>query len=270
MNARHYYRYSLMLLVLSAVFCPAAGVRAQYIKKEKLPIKGGGEQEFAVFYADGMPETAQWPLGTVIVDDVGRTTRHQVTRGNGRNRNINSKVSARFIISPFDVPISGAEVWGLNSVQGQWNYAVGDQGYFSTLLEEQFRDTGVKTGCFWFGGHKENNSGRYTNRKWRLPTQRELMIMMVLQDGINTIYGIDKDSLSIPENGKKQPEPTETKGMNGKIYWSATEEPDGNSTTNSQKAWVVDFTRGKPRVFPTDKLKAAETVKYKLRCVSDY
>ena len=51
MNARHYYRYSLMLLVLSAVFCPAAGVRAQYIKKETLPIKGGGEQEFAVFYA---------------------------------------------------------------------------------------------------------------------------------------------------------------------------------------------------------------------------
>ncbi len=83
MNARHYYRYSLMLLVLSAVFCPAAGVRAQYIKKETLPIKGGGEQEFAVFYADGMPETAQWPLGTVIVDDVGRTTRHQVSRGNG-------------------------------------------------------------------------------------------------------------------------------------------------------------------------------------------
>ena len=56
MNARLiYYRYSLMLLVLSAVFCPAAGVRAQYIKKETLPIKGGGEQEFAVFYADGMP-----------------------------------------------------------------------------------------------------------------------------------------------------------------------------------------------------------------------
>lgn len=149
-----------------------------------------------------MPETAQWPLGTVIVDDVGRTTRHQVTRGNGRNRNINSKVSARFIISPFDVPISGDLYWSINSCQGQWNYAVGDQAFFSTLLEEQFRDTGVKTGCFWFGGHKENYNGRYTNRKWRLPTQRELMIMMVLQDGINAIYGIDRDSLSIPEDGK--------------------------------------------------------------------
>mgnify|MGYP005864885311 FL=1 len=269
MNARHYYHYSLMLLVLSAVFCPAAGVRAQYIKKEKLPIKGG-EQEFAVFYADGMPETAQWPLGTVIVDDVGRTTRHQVTRGNGRNRNINSKVSARFIISPFDVPISGDLLWSGGSCQGQWNYAVGDQEYYSTLLEEQFRDVVVKTGCFWFGGHKENSSGRYTNRKWRLPTQRELMIMMVLQDGINAIYGIETDSVSIPDNGQKLPEPTETTGMNGKIYWSATEEPDGKSTTNSQKAWVVDFTRGKPAVYPTEKLDTEKTVKYRLRCVSDY
>lgn len=270
MNARHYYHYSLMLLVLSAVFCPAAGVRAQYIKKETLPIKGGGEQEFAVFYADGMPETAQWPLGTVIVDDVGRTTRHQVTRGNGRNRNINSKVSARFIISPFDVPISGDLLWTSGSCQGQWNYAVGDQEYFSTLLEEQFRDVVVKTGCFWFGGHKDNTAGKYNNRKWRLPTQRELMIMMVLQDGINAIYGIETDSVSIPENGKKLPEPTKTTGMNGKIYWSATEEPNDGDPTQSKRAWVVDFTRGKPRVFPTEKLNAKETVKYRLRCVSDY
>lgn len=269
MNARHYYRYSLMLLVLSAVFCPAAGVRAQYIKKEKLPIKDG-EQEFAVFYADGMPETAQWPLGTVIVDDVGRTTRHQVTRGNGRNRNINSKVSARFIISPFDVPISGDLLWSGGSCQGQWNYAVGDQEYFSTVLNEQFQDVVVKTGCFWFGGHKDNKEGKYTNRKWRLPTQRELMIMMVLQDGINAIYGIETDSVSIPDNGQKLPEPTKTTGMNGKIYWSATEEPDGKSTRDSQKAWVVDFTRGKPAVYPTEKLDTKKTVKYRLRCVSDY
>lgn len=271
MNARHYYRYSLMLLVLSAVFCPAAGVRAQYIKQEMLPTKDG-EQKFAVFYADGMPETAQWPLGTVIVDDVGRTTRHQVTRGNGRNRNINSKVSARFIISPFDVPISGNLYWYPGSCQGQWNYAVGDESSSSTFLNEKFRDVNVETGCFWFGGHKNNKAGKYTNRKWRLPTQRELMIMMVLQDGINAIYGIDRDSLSIPKDNQTQiiPEPTNPTGMNGKIYWSATEEPDGKSTTESHKAWVVDFTRGKPRVFPTDKLKAEETVKYKLRCVSDY
>ncbi len=270
MNARHYYHYSLMLLVLSAMFCPAAGVRAQYIKKETLPTKDGNK-EFAVFYADGMPETAQWPLGTVIVDDVGRTTRHQVTRGNGRNRNINSKVSARFIISPFDVPINGDLLWNTGSCQGEWNYAVGDQGYFSTVLNEQFQDAVVKTGCFWFGGHKDNTTGKYNNRKWRLPTQRELMIMMVLQDGINAIYGIDTDSLSVPQNGTKPQEPTKPTGMNGKIYWSATEEPDGNSTTNSQKAWVVDFTRGKPAVYPTKKIDDIDNTKhYKLRCVSDY
>ena len=273
MNARHYYRYSLMLLALSAVFCPPAGVRAQYIKKETLPIKGGGEQEFAVFYADGMPETAQWPLGTVIVDDVGRTTRHQVSRGNGRNRNINSKVSARFIISPFDVPISGAEMWTTGSVQGEWNYAVGEEGNASLTLDEQFKDVTVKTGCFWFGGHKGNSSGKYTNRKWRLPTQRELMIMMVLQDGINAIYGIDRDSLRYPQNNSSKPipEPTDPTGMNGKIYWSATEEPNDGAPTKSNRAWVVDFTRGKPAVYPTKKIDDIDNTKhYKLRCVSDY
>lgn len=96
------------------------------------------------------------------------------------------------------------------------------------------------------------------------------MIMMVLQDGINAIYGIETDSVSIPENGKKLPEPTKTTGMNGKIYWSATEEPNDGDPTQSKRAWVVDFTRGKPRVFPTEKLNAKETVKYRLRCVSDY
>ena len=97
------------------------------------------------------------------------------------------------------------------------------------------------------------------------------MIMMVLQDGINAIYGIETDSVSIPDNGQKLPEPTKTTGMNGKIYWSATEEPDGNSTTNSQKAWVVDFTRGKPAVYPTKKTDDIDNTKhYKLRCVSDY
>ena len=50
----------------------------------------------------------------------------------------------------------------------------------------------------------------------------------------------------------------------------ATEEPNDGAPTKSNRAWVVDFTRGKPRVFPTEKLNAKETVKYKLRCVSDY
>lgn len=110
-----------------------------------------------------MPETAQWPLGTVIVDDVGRTTRHQVTRGNGRNRNINSKVSARFIISPFDVPISGDLLWSGGSCQGQWNYAVGDQEYFSTVLNEQFQDVVVKQDAF-------GSAATRITRKVNIPT----------------------------------------------------------------------------------------------------
>lgn len=272
MNVRNYYYCLPLLFLLPSVVCPCGGVKAQYIKKEKLPDKTGQLREFAVFYADGMPETAQWPLGTVIVDKQGRTTRHQVNRGNGKNRNINSKVSARFIISPFDVPINGKEVWGQGSVQGEWNYAVSEEGQLSTVLNENFKDVTTGTGCFWFSGgdNDTNTSGKFTNRKWRMPSQRELMIMMVLQDGINAIYGIDTDSLSIPSPGLTS-EPTKFKGMNGKIYWSATEEPDNNSVTYSNRAWVVDFTRGKPRVYPTLKRQDPDkTKKYKLRCISDY
>lgn len=269
MNARHYYYYSLVLLLLPALLCPTAGVQAQYIKKESLPDKDGNMHEFAVFYADGMPETAQWPLGTVIVDAVGRTTRHQVNRGNGRNRNINSKVSARFIISPFDVPINGAEVWGSGSCQGQWNYAVGEEASNSTKLNETFIDKDVKVGCYWFGGHPSNKKGKYTNRKWRMPSQRELMIMMALQDGINAIYGTDENPHTVPKDGYTD-EPTEYVGMNDKIYWSATEEPDANAPNTSNRAWVVDFTKDKPEVYPANKFERDKTVKYKLRCVSDY
>ncbi len=271
MNVRHYYYYSLVLLLLPAILCPAAGVKAQYIKKERLPDKDGLMHDFAVFYADGMPETAQWPLGTVIVDEYGRTTRHQVNKGNGRNRNINSKVSARFIISPFDVPMNGREMWGPGAVYGQWNYAVSEETEKSKALNEQFYDTSTGTGCYWFGGHSANKDGKYNNRKWRMPTQRELMIMMVLQDGINAIYGEDQDPGYIPQDNSYPGEPTKFVGMNDKIYWSSTEEANPGSTTRGDRAWVVDFSKTNPKAYPTNKTNTIGAAKkYKLRCVSDY
>lgn len=269
MNVRHYYYYSLVLLLLPAILCPAAGVRAQYIKKERLPDKDGVMHDFAVFYADGMPETSQWPLGSQNVDPQGRTTRHQVDRGNGNNRNINSKVSARFIISPFDVPISGKEVWAAGSVQGQWYYAVSEEKSMSTVLNEKFSQL-AGTGCYWFGANSGNTTGKYTNRKWRVPTQRELMIMLVLQEGINAIYGKDMNPGYIPPNGAPLPEPTQYVGMNDKTYWSATEERSSDPS-RSRMAWVVCFSPDNPAAYPAQKDDIPEiTRKYKLRCVSDY
>lgn len=248
MNTRHHF-HTLFLLLLPAVLFPTAGAEAQYIKKERLEIKDGSKQDFAVFYADGMPETAQWPLGSQNTDPQGRTLRHQVNRGNGSNRNVNSKIAARFIISPIDVPIEGKLPSGPSNVQGQWGYAAGTDPTLSTVLNEGFSQT-AETGCYWFGNPK-NAAGKYTNRKWRMPTQRELMIMMVLQDGINAIY--------------------QSAGMSGKIYWSATEESDGPaSPTTSQKAWVVDFTQNSPAVYPARKNDIPIVQGYKLRCVSDY
>lgn len=282
MTTRHYFS----LLLLLAVFYPAAEAGAQYIKRESLPTSktdAQGQviyQDFAVFYAEGMPQTAQWPLGTVIVDGDNRTTRHQVNRGNGANRNINNKVSARFIISPVDVPIGGKDIWHTTSVQGEWQYAssLGEQ---VRDLREGNTDRGVNNGCFWFSGgtQNQNTNGKYTNRKWRMPSQRELMIMLLFQDAINAIYGVDPDPSREPALNQQQLESPTPQGMNGKIYWSATEQPDDPNNTGvgaaSHQAWVVDFSRQGTRVvYPTNKgfvpADALVTKKYKLRCISDY
>lgn len=201
MNARHSYYFSLVLLLLPAVLCPAAGIKAQYIKKEQLPNKDGNKENFAVFYADGMPQSAQWPLGTIIMDQAGNTTT------TAESNQINSKVAARFIISPFDVTAAG-QTWANK--------------------------------CAWFGDPSKNPTGKYTNRKWRMPTQRELIVMMILQEGINTVYPSNK--------------------MTGKKYWSFT------SGAEAGTAWVVDFTPNSPQVYP----EATTDSNIKFRCVSDY
>lgn len=269
MNARNYFRV-LLLLLLPALLCPAAGARAQYIKKESLPDKTGAKQDFAVFYADGMPETAQWPLGTQNTDPQGRTLRHQVNRGNGDNRNVNSKVSARFIISPCDVPIRGKRGWGNSTTPpsyGQWAYAAGELPANAGGLEANFPTSDVMSGCHWFNSASANPDGKYTNRRWRMPTQRELMIMMVLQDGINAIYGQDPSPTQTDQNTSQNTR----KGMNGKVYWSATEEADEDNPANSSRAWAVDF-GANPRVYPAIKNPAnpQDSQNYRLRCVSDY
>ena len=270
MNTRNYSRI-LLLLLLPAVLCTAAGARAQYIKKESLPDKNGTKQDFAVFYADGMPETAQWPLGTINTDQQGRTLRHQVNHGNGNNRNVNNKISARFIISPCDVPIRGRRGWGnaTNPVTyGHWAYAAGELPANAGGSQAIFLTTDIMSGCHWFNSASANPDGKYTNRRWRMPTQRELMIMMVLQDGINAIYGLDP---SPTETDEKTNQNTR-KGMNGKVYWSATEEDDEGNPTNSSRAWVVDFTADYPKVYPAIKnpTNPQDSQYFRLRCVSDY
>ena len=54
------------------------------------------------------------------------------------------------------------------------------------------------------------------------------------------------------------------------LAWSCTNDPTADPA-KSNRAWVVDFTRGKPAVYPTKKIDDIDNTKhYKLRCVSDY
>ncbi len=90
---------------------------------------------------------------------------------------------------------------------------------------------------------KETVAVNIPNRKWRLPTQRELMIMMVLQDGINAIR-IDRDSLRYPQNNSSKPIPEPTDhGHERQDLLEPTEEPNDGAPTRGNRAWVVDFTR---------------------------
>lgn len=163
MRRRIGHRAITALCAAAVWLCAGIGAAAQYVKKETVDNITGN---VAVVYADGMPEGAIWPLGTVLTRN-GATIRHQVDKGNGGNIDVNSRVSARFIVAPADVS---------NAIY--WQNASGfDNG--NNDINAEFTNTAAKTGC------RGLTTG---NRSWRLPTQRELQLIWLLKEGINKIY----------------------------------------------------------------------------------
>ena len=139
------------------------GVSAQYVQKETV---SGFSTPVAVFYAEGMPESAIWPIGVTLTRD-GATIRHQITSGNGGNPDINSRVSARFIVAPEDLP--GKMTWAKAS------------GFEDTGNKENLNADFVNPVA---GGCRGLTTG---GRQWRLPTMRELMLMYIFQRAIDLI-----------------------------------------------------------------------------------
>lgn len=210
------------LVIIAIILCllPAAGAFGQQLKKEKLigtnVANTGGT--YAVFYSAGMPESAIWPLKMELSNN-GSTIRHTSSDAIGSNINVNDKVPFRFIIAPAD---------GGSGATSTWAAAMG----LNTSANSNLTPDGVaaSTGC-----------ADYTTTEfpfgWRLPTQREMMLMWLFKEGINTIY---PDALL-----------TEDK------YWTSTEQDAGN-------AWYLDFTEA-----PESK-SSGKTSTYKYRCVRDY
>ena len=207
------------LFIATLILClfPASSAFGQQLKKENL--KGTNSlnlgSNYAVFYSAGIPESAIWPLGMKLLKN-GRTIRHTSEKAIGNNIIANDKVPFRFIIALNDGSATS------------WAAAVG----FNTSANSNLEPDGVvaTSGCASYST-TEFPGG------WRLPTQREMMLMWLFREGINAVYNAAQ--------------------LSGQ-YWSATE----NTET---KAWYMDFNATAPG--SNAELK---TSNYKFRCVRDY
>ena len=207
------------ITIIILCLLPAATAFGQVLRRENLKGTGGtGGNNYAVFYASGLAESAIWPLGMNLMAN-GATIRHTHSKGNGDNIPVNDKVPFRFIIAPADGTggtVGWATAMGLNTSA---NNNLGTDG------------AGANTGCAAYST-SEFPTG------WRLPTQREMMLMWLFREGINAVY----------PGGQLSTSP----------YWSATE-----NTAN--EAWFLDFSTAAPQ-----SNFGSKGVTYKYRCVRDY
>lgn len=214
------------LFIATVILCllPAATAFGQELRKEKLigTNPGNPGSNYAVFYSYGMSESAIWPLGMkLLVKNAdgtnGSTIRHTHDRGNGDNIPVNDRVPFRFIIALED------------GEAASWAAAMGlDTSVNNNLAPD---GTGALSGCASYKT-TEFPSG------WRLPTQREMMLMWLFREGINAINSSQK--------------------LTADRYWTATENAAG-------QAWYLDFSATAPQSNFESK-----SATYKYRCVRDY
>ena len=209
------------LFITAIMLCllPASATFGQELKKEKL--KGASSvssgSDYAVFYSAGLPESAIWPLGMKLSKN-GATIRHTAENGNGSNISVNDKVPFRFIIAPTEkTSTSWAEAMGFDTADNH------------TLNPDGINNAG--SGC-------KNYSTTEFPDGWRLPTQREMMLMWLFREGINTIYAGNQ------------------LGQNS--YWCATESTKDN-------ACYLGFSDTAPQ---SDVKSKSSSLLY--RCVRDY
>ncbi len=204
---------------------PASAVFGQQLQKENLKGTNSANsgRDYAVFYSAGIPESAIWPLGLRLSKD-GATIRHTADKGNGDNISVNDKIPFRFIIAPTEEANTRywAATMGFHGGEGGDNTNLNPDGNF---------DPNFTCGC------KNYFTTEFPKGSWRMPTQREMMLMWLFRDGINAIY---------PDSQ-----------LSGQ-YWTSTENTE-------VQAWYIDFSTTMPQSSAKTKSKAL-----KFRCVRDY
>lgn len=213
------------IITITAGLLLASSAFGQELRKETLigTLTGVNPtgKDYAVFYASGMPVTAIWFLGMKLSKN-GATIRHTTVEGNGGNMNVNDKVPFRFIIAPTEASSrKWAEAMSFNTGTGGAN----------TNLDANGGGPLMDAGCNSYG------TTEFPKGSWRLPTQRELQLMWLFREGINTIYSGNQ--------------------LQTVKYWSATEKDATN-------AWFVDFST------TPSSASATKTTSYNVRCVRDY
>lgn len=216
------------LFITAILLCllPTYAAFGQQLKKENLRgAEADGGQNYAVFYSSGMPVRAIWPLRRSLMKN-GRTERHTALSAIGSNTDVNDKIPFRFIIAPADGDNNAPSAVTTTT----WAEAV---GFNASENSRMIADgTAAEDGCAIYKT-REFPSG------WRLPTQREMMVMWLFQEGINAIY--PSGQLSTADK-----------------YWTATEKDASN-------AWLMDFSTATPQS-TNDK----KSNRYRFRCVRDY
>lgn len=219
--------YSILWIVLFCFGFPS-GVFGQYIQKETI-----GGKTYAVIYADGLAGAARWSPGVKMMRN-GATIRHQANKGNGGNLSVNDRIPFRFIVAPTD--LANSKPW---SEAGGGKAGVNQNLNAELEMKANYNPdnpTAANTdGCTYYGLTVDG-----ANRKWRLPTQRELQLMWLFREPIKIISGNPMES------------------NDSKKYWAATEKDAAN-------AWYFDFQEGKPGC-----AWQLKTTPSPVRCVSDY
>lgn len=220
--------YSVLWTVLFCFGLPSVAF-GQYILKETVKVKKDSQDQgvtYAVIYAEGLAGAAQWAPGVKMMRN-GATIRHQVSKGNEGNLSVNDRIPFRFIVAPTDV---GSNNMTWEDVQGVTD-ATNDNANFLNKA-----DKGCRSYVYQFD--KE--------RKWRVPTQRELQLMWLFRGPIGLIT----------ENPM---EGTVSSSGAPKKYWASTE-------SGSDNAWFFEFEKGNPFCGTQNKNSRTGMV----RCVSDY
>lgn len=214
----------LFIVAIALCLLPAATAFGQELRKEKLKGTAGTvEKVYAVFYSVGMPESAVWPLGMDLSRD-GATIRHTPDQDNEGHTSVNDKAPFRFIIAPLD-----------GSENKYWAASMG----FNTGADGANTDLEASGGTASVGCRAYGTTEFPTG--WRMPTQREMMIMWLFREGINAIYSTGKIG-----------QDAETR------YWTATED-------SADKAWYLNFSATVPQSNTQTKATAL-----KFRCVRDF